>query len=125
MSLASALANGESNGLRNQGPQTLDTDRLRATLSTALHDHWRLFLIEGVVPIALGAAAVVVQPIASVAVTIFVGWLSFLVGGAGLITTLISKQVPGFRYSLCTAALVLSVGAVLLWWPLRGAESLQ
>lgn len=107
-----------------QAPQALDTDRLRAKLSKAMHDHWRLFLIEGVVLIALGAAAVVVPPVASVAVTIFVGWLSLVGGGVGLVTTLTAKHAPGFWYSLLSAVLALAVGAVLLWWPLRGVLTL-
>ena len=107
-----------------QPPQALDADHLRAKLSKAVHDHWRLFLIEGIVLIALGAAAVVVPLVASVAITIIVGWLFLIGGGVGLITTLTAKQAPGFWYSLLSAVLALAVGAVLLWSPLRGVLTL-
>ena len=49
--------------------------------------HWKLFLAEGIVLVLLGIGAIIVPPIAGLAVTLLLGWL-FLVGGIfGLIVT--------------------------------------
>jgi uncharacterized membrane protein HdeD (DUF308 family) len=93
-------------------------------LKRSLHDHWRMFLIEGIVLLVLGAAAIVVPPLAGVAATIVLGWL-FLVGGiVGLVSTFGSRQAPGFFWSMLSAVLAVVVGAVLLWNPLAGLVTL-
>ena len=93
-------------------------------LQHKLHDHWRMFLIEGIVLLVLGAAAVILPPIAGVAVTIILGWL-FLIGGfVGLVATFGARQAPGFFWSLLSAALAILVGGVLLWNPLAGLVTL-
>src|SRR5208282_6119172 len=61
---------------------------LTEALTKSLHDHWRAFLVEGIILMVLGAAAIVVPPLAGIATTIFLGWL-FLIGGIiGLVSTL-------------------------------------
>ncbi len=93
-------------------------------LKRALHDHWRMFLFEGVVLLILGAAAIAVPPLAGVATTIVLGWL-FLAGGiVGAVTTFGSRHAPGFFWSLLSAVLAIVVGAVLLWNPLTGLVTL-
>ncbi|HWN50531.1 MAG TPA: DUF308 domain-containing protein, partial [Xanthobacteraceae bacterium] len=57
-----------------------DIDRLERSVASALRDSWRFLLIEGVILVVLGAAAVIIPPIATLAVEIFLGWL-FLVSG--------------------------------------------
>ena len=42
-----------------------DINRLRRAVLASLHEHWRFYLIEGIVLIFLGAAAVIVPPIAT------------------------------------------------------------
>jgi uncharacterized membrane protein HdeD (DUF308 family) len=41
----------------------------------AIHEHWVLFLVEGIALVVLGAIAVVVPPLATVAYTILIGWV--------------------------------------------------
>jgi uncharacterized membrane protein HdeD (DUF308 family) len=89
-----------------------------------LHDHWRLFLIEGIVLIVLGSAAILVPPLASLVVSIFLGWV-FLVGGiVGLIATFAGRSAPGFWWSLISALVTIAAGSFLVFWPLSGAVSL-
>lgn len=93
-------------------------------LRRSVHEHWRLFLVEGVVLIVLGLAAIVVPPLAGLATTIVLGWL-FLIGGAvGLVSTLGAYQVPGFKWSLLSAIVALIAGAALLWNPMQGLATL-
>jgi uncharacterized membrane protein HdeD (DUF308 family) len=105
-------------------PQAFDVDRMRTTLKEALHDHWKLFLFEGIALIALGAAAVAVPPLASLAVTVFVGWLLLVGGGIGLVAALYGHAMKGFWWALLSSALALAAGAILLWLPLRGILTL-
>ena len=97
---------------------------LQRAATAALREHWVLFLVEGVVLLVLGAAAVVLPPIATLAVTILLGWLFLVSGILGLITTFWMRHAPGFWWSLLSAVLGIVVGAVLLASPLTGAFSL-
>ena len=101
-----------------------DIQGLQRAATAALHEHWVLFLVEGVVLLVLGATAVVLPPIATLAVTILLGWLFLVSGILGLITTFWMRHAPGFWWSLLSAVLGVVVGAVLLASPLTGAFSL-
>jgi uncharacterized membrane protein HdeD (DUF308 family) len=101
-----------------------DVDRLRRAVLASLHEHWRFYLIEGIVLICLGAAAVIVPPIATLAVTILVGWLFLISGLVGLFMTFKMRGVPGFWWSLISAILAIVVGALLIGRPVGGAFSL-
>jgi uncharacterized membrane protein HdeD (DUF308 family) len=98
--------------------------RLREQLSGAVRRHWVLFLCEGIVLVILGLVAVLAPAIASVAATVFFGWLLLLSGVVGLIATLRAGQAPGFAWSLLSALVGIVAGALLLAWPLRGTLSL-
>jgi uncharacterized membrane protein HdeD (DUF308 family) len=99
------------------------TDIQRAVAS-ALHEHWKLYLIEGLVLVVLGVAAIVLPPLATLAVTILFGWLFLLSGIVGLVTTFWMRQAPGFWWSLVSALLGIVVGVWLLAAPVTGAISL-
>jgi len=101
-----------------------DVDQLRRAVLASLHEHWRFYLIEGIILIALGAAAIVVPPIATLAVTIFVGWLFLISGLVGLYMTYRTRGVPGFWWSLFSAILAVVVGGLLIARPISGAFSL-
>jgi uncharacterized membrane protein HdeD (DUF308 family) len=101
-----------------------DIQGLQRAATAVLHEHWVLFLVEGVVLLVLGATAVVLPPIATLAVTVLLGWLFLVSGILGLITTFWMRQAPGFWWSLLSAVLGIVVGAMLLASPLTGAFSL-
>jgi len=101
-----------------------DIGQIRQAVVTSLHEHWLLFLVEGIILAFLGLAAIVIPPIATLAVEILIGWLFLISGIAGLITTLWMRQAPGFWWSLVSALLGVAVGIVLLLWPLSGVLSL-
>jgi len=100
------------------------TADLRAALTKSLHEHWRLLLIEGIVLVVLGLAAIAVPLVAGLAVTIYLGWI-FLIGGVvGLVATLRARQAPGFGWALLSAVLALVAGGLLLWNPMQGLVTL-
>ncbi len=98
--------------------------KLSSALSKSLHDHWRVFLAEGILLIILGAAAIVVPFIAGVAATVFVGWVFLLAGILGLVATFRARGAPGFGWSLASAIAAIVAGGLLLWNPLQGLVTL-
>jgi uncharacterized membrane protein HdeD (DUF308 family) len=101
-----------------------DLDQLQSAVAKSLHAHWRLFLTEGIILFILGVLAIVVPPIATIAVEILIGWILLVSGVVGLIATLRTRTAPGFVWSLVSAVLGIVAGIVLLAWPLSGALSL-
>jgi uncharacterized membrane protein HdeD (DUF308 family) len=101
-----------------------DLDRLQSAAANSLHAHWRLFLAEGIILFILGILAIVVPPIATIAVEVLIGWLLLMSGVVGLISTFRTRGAPGFGWSLLSALIGTVAGIVLLAWPLSGALSL-
>jgi uncharacterized membrane protein HdeD (DUF308 family) len=97
---------------------------LQRRVAAALHEHWKLYLAEGAILLVLGFIAVVVPPLATLAVTLVLGWLFLISGLVGLATSFWMRQAPGFIWSLVSAALGVVVGAILLASPVQGALSL-
>ena len=102
----------------------VDVHPASALWPETIKSHWKLFLVEGIVLVILGIGAVLIPMLASLAVSIFLGWL-FLVGGiVGAVTTLMGRHVPGFWWSLISAAITIVAGLYLVGWPVAGAVSL-
>ena len=101
-----------------------DAERLRRVVAVSVRKHWVLFLVEGIVLLALGAAAIIVPPIATLAITLLLGWLFLISGIVGLITTVWMWGAPGFWWSLLSAVIGIAAGAILLGWPVSGVLSL-
>ena len=99
-------------------------DDMRLAVVSAIQQHWVLFLIEGIILILLGAAAIILPVIATLAFTLVIGWLFLISGVVGLITTFWMRNVPGFWWSLVSAVLGIAAGLVLIWWPISGTVSL-
>lgn len=90
----------------------------------AIHDHWKLYLIEGILLVALGVVAILIPPLATLAVTILFGWLFLISGVIGLVTTFWMRNAPGFWWALISAALAILAGGWMLAQPVAGALSL-
>ena len=91
----------------------------------ALRNHGTWFIIYGIIMIVLGALAIVAPGIASLTVTIFVGWLLLIGGVFGIIATFSSgTSMHGFWWHLLIAALYALAGIVLLWRPMTGVLTL-
>jgi uncharacterized membrane protein HdeD (DUF308 family) len=99
-------------------------EQVQRAVAKSLHEHWMLFLVEGIVLVVLGLIAIVVPPIATLAVEILFGWLFLVSGIVGLITTFWMRHAPGFWWSLLSAALGTAAGIVLLARPLSGVLTL-
>ena len=104
--------------------QPQQNDDFRRAVVNTIHDHWVLFLVEGIVLLVLGAAAIIVPVIATLAFTLLIGWLFLISGVVGLITTFWMRNVPGFWWSLISGVVGIAAGIVLLLWPISGTVSL-
>jgi uncharacterized membrane protein HdeD (DUF308 family) len=101
-----------------------DQARVASELAAAVRRHWKLFLFEGIALLVLGLLAVMAPVVASVAATVFFGWILLISGVAGLLTTFRGRQLPGFGWALFSAVVGIVAGALLLIWPLLGTLSL-
>jgi len=103
----------------------MTTDQsLGRAIAGALHEHWVLFLVEGIILVILGVIAIAVPWLATLAATIFIGWIFLISGVLGLITTFWARSAPGFWWSLLSAIIAVAAGLVLLAWPITGTLSL-
>jgi len=105
-------------------PNPADVDKVSAAITKSIHDHWKLFLAEGILLSLLGLVAIIVPPLAGLAATIFLGWVFVVAGFAGLLFTLRARQAPGFGWALLSALVAIVAGGILLWNPLEGLVTL-
>lgn len=96
-----------------------DIAQIQRAVARSLHEHWMLYLIEGIVLLVLGAAAIIIPPLATIAVTIILGWLFLVSGIVGLVTTFWMRAAPGYWWALISAVLGIVVGIMLLASPLH------
>ena len=90
----------------------------------AIHDHWILFLLQGIVLAALGLLAMGAPLLATVVIVKMAGWLFFIGGIVGLASFFTGRDVPGSIWSFLSAALAILAGIYLLRSPLAGMATL-
>jgi uncharacterized membrane protein HdeD (DUF308 family) len=101
-----------------------EVEKLQPNATAAVRAHWKAILIEGILLVVLGFAAIILPPLASLAVTIFLGWMFLISGIAGLALTFWARGMPGFWWSLLSAALAIGAGIILLVQPVEGVLTL-
>jgi uncharacterized membrane protein HdeD (DUF308 family) len=101
-----------------------DPESLRRQLASTIHSHWKLFLAQGIVMMVFGLLAVAEPNIATVAVSIFVGWLFFVGGIFRALSVWQARRMPGFAWSMVTAVLAILLGLILILRPLTGVLTL-
>ncbi len=90
------------------------SDRIPGPAAKSIHDHWVVFVAEGMVLIALGLVAIIVPSIAASYVTVALGWVFLGSGVVGLATAFWARHAPGFWWSLVSALLAILVGVILI-----------
>ena len=86
----------------------------------AIHNHWVLFLIQGIILAALGLLAIGAPFLATVVVVKLAGWL-FLIGGVvGLASLFTGRRVPGSFWSFLSAIASIAAAIYILYNPLLG-----
>ena len=105
-------------------PSPEDFSRLQSAMSQTVKAHWKAFLFEGILLAVLGIAALILPPLASLAVAIVLGWMFLISGIGGLIVTYWARSSPGFWWSLISAALAVLAGMLLLARPMQAVLTL-
>jgi uncharacterized membrane protein HdeD (DUF308 family) len=101
-----------------------DIAYLQLKVQTAVRRHWKALLIEGILLVVLGLAAMIIPSLASLAVTILLGWL-LLIGGLVELALLVwTQKTPGFWWSLLSAVLAAGAGIFLIARPIQGTLTL-
>src|SRR5712675_1856441 len=113
----------DTNQATNQATPN-DISKLQSEMSAAVRAHWKAFLIEGILLSILGLAAMIVPPLVSLAVTIFLCWMFLISGIGGLVVSYWARHLPGFWWSLISAALAVLAGMILLARPIQGVLTL-
>src|SRR5690348_9357728 len=105
-------------------PTELTAAQIRFDADT-LRKYSTWFTIYGVVLALLGILAIAAPMVATLATSIFIGWLLIAVAALGLYAEFSAgKDAPGFWWNLITSLLYLVAGIVLLANPVTGAVSL-
>jgi uncharacterized membrane protein HdeD (DUF308 family) len=103
---------------------SINEEELVGAVRRSLKEHWQLFLIQGILLVILGALAIAVPVIASVAVAAFVGWLLFFAGLFRAISLYRAPHAPGYWTSLLFSILTAILGLIIALFPLQGAITL-
>lgn len=82
------------------------------------------FLLEGVLLLLLGLAAMFLPVLAGVVAALVLGWVLFIAGIVGLASAFRTRHGAGFTWALLSAILAFVVGVMLLIHPLSGLISL-
>ena len=101
-----------------------DYSRLQSAMNQTVKAHWKAFLFEGILLAVLGVAALILPPLASLAIAIFLGWMFLISCIGGLIVTYWARNTPGFWWSLISAALAVLTGILLLARPVQAVLTL-
>jgi len=97
---------------------------IRSQALVNIHAHWKLFLFQGIVMLALGLLAVALPNISTLEIEQLVGWL-LIVGGFLRTATILRKHhMPAFWWSLSSGAIAMVLGVLLVSHPLQGVITL-
>jgi uncharacterized membrane protein HdeD (DUF308 family) len=94
-----------------------EIEQIEHAVVTSLYDYWAVVLVEGIILVILGLAAVFIPR--TLAVESLFGLLFLISGITGLITTFWMRQAPGFGWSLVSAILGIVAGMLLVLSPTR------
>jgi uncharacterized membrane protein HdeD (DUF308 family) len=103
---------------------SLNQQDIGKAIQKSVREHWRMYLIEGIILTILGLAAIALPPLAGLATALVLGWLFLLGGVLGLIATFGQRNAPGFWWALVSAVISLAAGYVLLRSPAAGVATL-
>jgi uncharacterized membrane protein HdeD (DUF308 family) len=90
----------------------------------AIHDHWILFLVEGILIAILGVLAIGAPLVSTLVATKFLGWLFIIAAIIGFVGLFSAQDVPGFLWILLGTILLVAIGVFLLWRPVAGMLAL-
>lgn len=98
--------------------------RVEAKVQRHLHDHWKSYSFQGGLMIVVGILALLAPFAATLATTLFFGWLMIFGGILGAVAAFRAKGAPGFWSSVLLAVLAFVLGVVIIYDPIAGSVTL-
>ncbi|MBB4005239.1 HdeD family acid-resistance protein [Aurantimonas endophytica] len=89
-----------------------------------LHDHWKFYAFQGALMILVGLLALLAPWAATLASTLFFGWLLVFGGIVGTVSAFRARGAPGFWSNLILAVLAILLGLVIIYDPFAGSVTL-
>ena len=93
-------------------------------LQRHLHDHWKSYAVQGAIAIVVGILAILAPFAATLATTLFIGWLLVIGGILGIVSAVRAYSAPGFWANLALAVISALLGLSFILFPLNGAVTL-
>ena len=106
------------------GSSSSSMSGFQSAISQAVREHWKLFLVEGIILVILGILAIIIPPLATIGITIFIGWLFLISGIVGLVGMFTARRAASLWWTALSSLLGILVGLYLIWRPLSGILSL-
>lgn len=95
-----------------------------AEVSQAIRENRGWLLFCGIALLLLGVAAIIFPFVATLAAELMIGWILLISGFVGLINAFRNAKWRGSSFSLLAALLSISIGILLLAFPLTGMLTL-
>lgn len=107
-------------------PMSLEaaSEAMKEAMRTTVRRNRVLFLIQAVIMVLAGVAALIYPLISTVALALFLGWMLIFAGIAQAITLIGGTKVPHFWMQLLSAALSVIVGFLFIRNPAVGVGTL-
>ncbi len=90
----------------------------------AVRDHWKLLMAQSILMIAMGAIAIAIPNLATLAVDLYIGWFFLICGIAALVTAFSVQQARAFAWTVVTGVLLTLAGGFLVARPVAGVVAL-
>lgn len=90
----------------------------------SMHHHWKAFVLEGIVLVVLGAAAVILPRIATIATDVMIGWVLMLAGAYAVVTRLANRNLHDFWQGILLGAAMAALGGIIAFYPASGILTL-
>ena len=107
----------------SQAPDTPAHDP-GARLLAAVRQHWKLLMAQALLMIALGALAIAIPNLATLAVDFYIGWFFLISGVAALVMAFSIQQSRTFVWTVITGVLLTLTGGFLVARPVAGVVAL-
>lgn len=101
-----------------------ETAEMARKVQRHLHDHWKSYSFQGGLMIVIGILALLAPFAATLATTLFFGWLMIFAGLVGTVAAFRAKGAPGFWSSVLLAVLAIVLGVVIVYDPIAGSVTL-
>ena len=99
-------------------------DRFQQRMQRHMRQHWKAYVLEGIILTAIGSAAVVMPNIATLAADEMIGWLLMVAGLSVIIARLTRHESPDVWQGVLFGGLTAILGGLIAFYPASGVVTL-